>query len=285
MMIMVHQMRALGHDAKWAKNNAQICGAGNGYNIIVEGFTKSVVDIVAEMHRQGARFICLATEEPTERGFNHGTQPEMVKRQEVFPEAAKFFDGILHLVPGEHVTRWYSQFAPAAYADLGYAPSLIRYGTQFPEYDFGFYGSATPRRMSILKRLAKMVRKPKAVRLCADFKTQDERDVEMRKAKVIVQIRKFEAMGLVSSSRCNTAICLGRPVVAEPHDLCKPWDEVVTFTKSLDAFYSAALMARATWQGMHAAQLAKFKEKMSPQRCIGDALEAIGIPSPRAAAA
>jgi len=113
---------------------------------------------------QGARFLILATEEPTDKGFNHGTQKEMVVRQEIFPEAAKHCDGILHLVPGEHVTRWYSQFAPAAYADLGYARTLIRPDVIQPEFDFGFYGSLTKRRLKILKKLAAMVGTQKAVK-------------------------------------------------------------------------------------------------------------------------
>src|SRR5262249_43063308 len=149
---------------------------------------------------------------------------EMVYRQQTFPEAAKFCEGILHLVPGEHVTNWYGQFAPAAPIELGFAPTLVRINNVEPDYEFGFYGSLTPRRHSILKRLAKRVGKDKAVRLVVDFATQQERDDTMRRAKVIIQVRKFDSMGLVSSSRCNTALCLGRPVIAEPHLLSKPWD-------------------------------------------------------------
>ena len=274
-------MNALGHDAKWIPDNKLFAGAGNGINIVIEGFSPWSIEAMAAAHQQGARFLILATEEPTEKGFNHGTQKEMVVRQEIFPEAAKHCDGILHLVPGEHVTRWYSQFGvPAAYADLGYARTLIRPDAVQPEYDFGFYGSLTPRRLKILKRLAKMIGTVKAVKLVVDFKTQDERDREMQRAKVIVQIRKFEEMGLVSSSRCATALSIGRPVVAEPHDLSYPWNEVVTFAKTMDGFYSAALTARAAWRGVHAAQFAKFKEKMSPEVCVGRALRHVGIEAP-----
>lgn len=276
--IMGHQLRALGHRAVWDINKRTHFVAGDsGINIIVEGFTEPIVRIMAEAHAQGARFLILATEEPTSKGFNHGTQPEMVKRQVVFPEAAKFCEGILHLVPGEHVTNWYGQFAPAAYAELGYAPSLVRRNNVEPDFDFGFYGSLTKRRLKLLKRLANAMGTVKAVKVVSDFKTQDERDTQMRRAKVIVQVRKFEEMGLVSSSRCNTALCLGRPVVAEPHLLSKPWDEVVRFSQTIEGFIQSAIMVRTAWQGVYATQFEKFKEKMSPEICIGIPLRKIGL--------
>jgi hypothetical protein len=275
-----HQANALGHKCVWDTSNTKLVSGADGINVVVEGFTKDSIRVMADSHQQGARWIILATEEPSARGFNQGTQREMVWRQEKFPEAAKFCEGILHLVPGEHVTRWYGQHAPAAPIELGYAPTLVRINQQEPDYEFGFYGSLTPRRHSILKRLAKRVGSEKAVRLVVDFATQAERDETMRRAKVIIQVRKFESMGLVSSSRCNTALCLGRPVVAEPHLLSKPWDEVVRFSDTMEGFYNLCLMTRAAWRGVWATQFDRFKEKFSPEICVGRALEHIGVLSP-----
>lgn len=280
--IMGKQMRELGHKVVWDTNNRKaMLPKEMGYNFIVEGFTEPLVKVLGDMHAQGARFICIATEEPTPKGFNHGTQIEMVKRQEVFPKAAKYFDGIIHLVPGKHVADWYGQFAPTAYSELGYAKSLVRPDRIQPDFEFGFYGSLTPRRLKLLKRLAREVNKPNAVKIMADFRTQTERDQTMQRAKVIVQLRKFDSMGLVSSSRCNTALCLGRPVVAEPHELSEPWDQIVRFSKSTDSFINEALLVRAAWKGVHAAQMEKFKEKLPPEKCIGAALEQIGVLGPR----
>lgn len=273
-------LRALGHSIVWdPKNDKFLTGPGT-MNLIVEGFTDSFIEVIATAHAQGARFVILATEEPTARGFNQGTQPEMVMRQKTFPLGAKYADGILHLVPGDHVTQWFSQFAPTAYVELGYAPDLVRRAEPRgiePPFDFGFYGSMSKRRMQILKRLAKISGKEKAVRIMADFRTQDERDAAMREAKVIVQIRKFEAMGLVSSSRCNTALMIGRPVLAEPHLLSHPWDEVVTFTKTLEGFYDVARLMRFQWQSAHAAQFDRFKTMLTPEWCVGRALKQIGL--------
>lgn len=277
--IVGHQLRALGHEAIWDPRNAALLTGEGTMNVLVEGFTEQTVEVIRENYEKGARFICLATEEPTPKGFNHGTQPEMVRRQECFPLAAKYFEGVLTLVPGKHVTDWFSQFSPTAPIELGYAPKLVRPAgaTREPHYDFGFYGSLSPRRLKILKKLANLTGKQNAIRVVADFSTQVERDVGMMDAKVILQVRKFEQMGLVSSSRCNTSLCIGRPVLAEPHDLSKPWDEVVTFAKTMEHFYSMALMMRSNWRSAHAAQFERFKTIMNPQWCIGDALEKIGL--------
>jgi hypothetical protein len=282
------QIRALGHEAVLDKRNLEEDVGKHVYvtrpgsiNVLIEGFTPAWIEHLAQAKAQGARFMILATEEPTERGFNWGTQKEMVKRQEIFPEAAKLCEGILHLVPGEQVTRWYGQYAPAAQAELGFAPGLLRVvqGEPEPEYDFGFFGSVTNRRLRILKRLAKLTGRAKAVKVVADFLPGEERDRQMRRAKVIVQIRKFDSMGLVSSSRCNTALSIGRPVVPEPHDaeLSKPWDEVITFPRTMDGFYGTAIFARAAWRQVWNDQVSKFAKKMSPEFCVGEPLRRIGI--------
>ena len=144
--IMGQQLRALGHQAVLDPRNAKVETAlfvtqPGAINVLVEGFTPPWIGVIARARALGARFLILATEEPTPKGFNWGTQKEMVTRQEIFPEAAKHCDGILHLVPGEHVTQWYSQFCPAAQAELGYAPTLFRPQGPPPDFEFGFYGS------------------------------------------------------------------------------------------------------------------------------------------------
>ena len=290
--IISSQLLALGHTAAWDRSNDKMVDGGSGINILVEGFRAHHVEIVRQMHEAGARFVILATEEPTEKGFNHGTQKEMVERQEVFPLMAPYIEGIIHLVPGDHVTRWYSQFAPSAYTELGYAPRLMRDNTQItaknpdgtrrilpgPDYEFGFYGSLTPRRHKLLKKLAKKVmNSDKAVVMVVDFPSRAERDNEMRRAKVILQLRKFDEMGLVSSSRCNTALTIGRPVVSEPHELCRPWDEVVRFSRTQESFFDEALAVRAMWKGVYQHQLDKFRSIFPPEACIGKALEQLGI--------
>jgi hypothetical protein len=276
MAIIGKQLQALGHKVVWETSNEHWLTQDSGINLVVEGFIPASTDVIHRGYESGARFICIATEEPTLYGFNHGRDKEMIWRQVEFPNTAKYFDGILYLVPG--AGDWYKQWAPSAYVELGYAPSLVRTGDIIaPCFDFGFFGSLSRRRLRILKALAKYIGSEKAIRVEASFPDQVVRDRIMREARVIVQIRKHEEMGLVSSSRCNTALCLGRPVVAEPHLLSKPWDEVVKFSESSEAFFQDCLMARSSWQSLHYAQFMKFREKMTPDFCVGRALREIGL--------
>lgn len=282
--IISNQLMALGHTVHWDRDAKRIYRENEGTNFVVEGFTrgdKGSIKAIADAYNNGARFICIATEEPTPKGFNHGTSKEMAMRQDTFREAAPYLQGILYLVPGDYVHRWYNEQAPAEHIELGYAPTLLRADMGEPKWDFGFFGSASKRRLKILRTLANRVNGWNAVRTVFNFLPQEQRDAAMKECKVIVQVRKFEEMGLVSSSRINTSICIGRPVVAEPHLLSKPWDEVVDFTKTLDEFYMRCLAVKAAWRGVHEHQFEKFKTKLSPEFCIGLPLRKIGIESPR----
>lgn len=272
--IIGQQLRALGHDVEW--DDARYYEQGYGLNIIFESFNDDAIAELKRAHNMGCRFLMIATEEPTPKGFNYGATLHLKQRQECFPRAAELCEGILHLIPGEEVTRWYGQYAPAAQAELGYSPGIMKRETcPNPRWDFGFFGGMTPRRNKIVHKLNQKT--GGGVRTETMFRSQEERDAAMQTAKVIVQIRGQEYLGLVSSSRCVTSLALGRPVIAEPHKLSKPWDEVVSFATSLDHFYALAGLTRAMWRGVHAKQLEKFKAKLSPEFCWGEPLKKIGL--------
>lgn len=278
--IMGYQMIALGHAVKWSNDNFTT-GAG-ARNVVLESFADDPKTLLAmiEAHARGARFLIVATEEPTETGFNHGLEPAMIDRQNSFPAAAALCEGILHLVPGDHVTRWYSQFGkPAAYAELGYAPSLnpsTASKDDHPTNDFGFYGKMTWRRDQMLGRLERITGSKAVVIESLDV-PRATRDAFMRHAKVILQIRANEEWGMVSSTRCATALSMGRPVVAEPHPYCKPWDKVVHFSETVEAFYDDAIAATKVWRPLHDEQMQRFRDTLTPEVCIGEPLRQIGI--------
>jgi len=276
--IIEHQLRALGH--KVELSNDQFVLADEGVNLIFENFNPAATAEIAAAKADGARFLFVATEEPTPKGWNHGLITEALKRYNEFPNAAKHCEGILYLIPGAHVHAWYSQWAPSAFIELGYAPTLVRPAEPFePTFDFGFFGSMTQRRYKVLKRLSKYVGSQKAVRIESMFPTAEARDKVMREARVILQIRKDNRMGYVSSMRCNVALHLGRPVIAEPHDLAdqSPWSKIVKFSESSETFLQDALLMRCAWQGVHSAQFEKFRSVLTPQFCIGRALEEIRL--------
>lgn len=272
--IIGQQLRALGHEVDWDDKN--FLQEGHGLNILFESFNDDAIKEMRRVHDLGCRFLMIATEEPTEKGFNYGATLHLQQRQECFPRAAELVEGILHLVPGEHVTQWYGQHAPTAQAELGYSPGIMKPDRKpDPRWDFGFFGGLTRRRERIIKHLVRYAKG--GARTETMFRSQEERDAAMQDTKVIVQIRGQEYLGLVSSSRCVTSLSLGRPVVAEPHKLSKPWDEVVKFARTLDEFYAVAALTRTMWRGVYQSQLAKFKEKLSPEFCWGAPLRRIGL--------
>jgi hypothetical protein len=255
------------------------CVTSDIINVVFEGWIgQAAVDEMARAHALGGRFLIVATEEPTERGFNHGLDKSMAMRQEAFPHVARVAEAIWCLVPGTE--GWYGQYAPACALELGWARSLERRHPGEPNYEFSFFGSITRRRASILKNLARRYLGPRAV--CGtQFSKQARRDEQMSRGKVVLQIRAHEEMGLVSSSRCNTSLHIGRPVVAEPHARDSIWKEIVHFSPSLDAFYSDALTMRCMWRALHERQMRLFREALSPEQTVGRALREVGLAKTR----
>lgn len=271
--VMAAQIEAVGHAASIVQD-AKFIGPEEGVNAVFESFADPAypaLPTIAAARAAGCRFVYVATEEPTPAGFNHGYDPAMVRRQEAFEGACAHAEAILHLVPG--VTDWYARLAPAAHVELGHAPGLERMAEREPEYDYGFYGQVTSRRAEILGRLGA----GKVLAVSGIVRSQREVDAEMARARVVVQIRANPDMGLVSSSRLNTALHVGRPVVAEPHQRPGPWASIVHFARSLDAFYADAAAAVRDWRRLHAAQFSAFRATLTPEASIGAPLRAVGL--------
>jgi hypothetical protein len=289
-MTMANQLIALGHQAR-CTTEPDFIPAEAGWNVVLESFADdavivpfSIVPKIAEAHASGCRFICVATEEPGENGFNSALDPGMIRRQAAFPEAMRFFDAILHLVPGDRVTRWYSQFAPAAYAETGFAPASVLSDDVEPDHSFGFYGKMTWRRDQIIKTL-EAVTGEKVLQLTGLDTLMAERDAFMRRAKVILQVRANLEWQWVSATRCASALHFGRPVAAEAHDIKGPWEDILTFSAPdekekgfpASSFYHDVAAMAADWRGAHQAQMARFSAALPPERCVGQPLREVGI--------
>jgi hypothetical protein len=279
--IIGHQLMALGHEFIFdPQNPGYFLGKEQGYNIIIENFSETnILATISNVHMQGGRFIVVAMEEPTEgEGFNNSTSPEMIFRKQHFRLCKPYIDGVLHIVPGEHTFNWYSQYAPSACMELGYAPTLVRELPYLePAYDFGFFGTIHGRRNKILKDLDKRIGHSKGLLAIGSFPSPQIRDEEMRNVKVILNIRKRDNLGLISGCRCNTALCLGRPIVSEPYSNETPWDDIVSISKSDDSFIDEAIYVLSNWDFFHKKQFDLFKSKLTPEFCIGEPLRKIGV--------
>lgn len=269
-----HQLIALGHEVRWTEATDFV---GDGVNVVAESFADPrhpALPAIGEAHRRGCRFLYVATECPGAAAFNDAADdPGMRDRQAAFPEACAYASGILHLVPGAEVTAWYGRHAPAAYAELGHAPGLERATGEEPTLDFGFFGKRTVRREAILAWLQRRG----TIFNVFDFRPAEQRDADMRTTRVVVQVREHAETTVLSSSRCNTALHLGRPVIAEPHAEPGIWNEIVRFAPTLDDFVEEAASALPRWRELHQGQMERFRDLMTPERCVGEPLRRIGI--------
>ena len=68
--IMGAQMAALGHEVRWSDDSF----IEDGVNVVLESFADDPrpLELISAAHAAGRRFLCVATEEPTATGFNHG---------------------------------------------------------------------------------------------------------------------------------------------------------------------------------------------------------------------
>lgn len=280
--IMGRQMEALGHEVRgptsadpWPVATAKFLDPP-WVNVLLESFADDgTIPLIAAARDRGCRFLYVATELPTDRGFNGAYEPGMVRRQEAFPEAARCCDAILHLVSGDDVTRWYARFAPSAHAELGYAPGLQPLAADVePDFDFGFFGQTTWRRREILDSLGTVGSTVVEDRLCLP---RPERDALMRRARVILQIYRDPGWDYPSSTRCCAALAMGRPVIAEAHGRTDAWGEVVTFATGPDDFLRLAESARKNWRGLLDLQVERWRTLLPPTRCLEPALAAVGM--------
>jgi hypothetical protein len=270
--ILSSQLRELGHQTSESSQYEDISDENSDtLNVLYESFADPfTLEMIRSAFFLGSRFIYIATEEPTPSGtFNGRLDNAMDARQAIFPDAARYAETIWHLAPGSHITNWYGKFAPAAYVELGFAQELLFVGEDYPvpEFDYGFYGQLTPRRQSIINKIGGTWYILPFIKLSAA-----ERDTEMRRCCVIPQIRAHDSQGIISSSRCATALHMGRPVVAEPHVHSGEWKEVIDFSDSVESFYNDVRKVKDDWQDHYCAQLDRFRKRFSPDFCLGAAL-------------
>lgn len=270
------QMLDLGHDA----HRDDSCFLPPPVvNVMVEGFNAEINALIAAARAQeGIRLVIIATERPSTHGFNNQTKGEMVTRQVHFPAAAAQADALWPLVP-EAVEWMQRHHKRVAHLELGYSARRIIPQVGPAEYDFGFFGSLTPRRQGVLQDL---VRRGHRVFVTGprigkggqlELPSREERNELMQRCKIILQLKPADNWQIISSSRCNTAINLGRAVVAEPHNSNSAWKRIVRFSSTPFNFVKTAEKALEDYEGEWVRQFCRFKEILPPAACVGKVIE------------
>lgn len=62
----------LGHTIEWC--DTAMLNAPDTINLVFDGFHHTQVEFFRSFAAQGGKFVIIATEEPTEKGFNHGAK-------------------------------------------------------------------------------------------------------------------------------------------------------------------------------------------------------------------
>lgn len=287
------QLETLGH-------TVERCNAGyyatSAVNVVVEGFMADALpggnpemichylEEIRTARAQGARFVLLATEQPTSRGFNFGVVDDMVTRQAVLERHGRgLFDAIWSLVEGEDTLAWYRRLAPATFLPLGFAPQLVNRGLRgiVKDHDFGFYGSAPDggRRLRVLARFNDL---GFSVRIVRGFEDVPTRDREMARCHVLLQIKPNDQSELISSSRIATGLLIGAdsgglPIVAEYHKRAGIYANVIDMVRPGESFIRRAIQVRRTAPIVAARQFTAFQRLLSPEACVGRALRETGM--------
>ena len=252
--IIGNQLYALGHRASYVGPNAPFIGGDLGYNVVVGGFADAMGEKISTSHGNGARFLYLVT----------GRPPAFP------PPLVRCFDAALSMGLNAG-TRW---TRPVANIELGYAPTLMKLSpAAVPQYDVGFFGAMSRRRQKILKKMHQKINV-----LIVDGADQKMRDDAIYKVKIVLQLREIDDVPEpVSASECNTAMCLGRPVLADSHARTNAWGEIVNITSSMDDFYAECrAMVNGRWRDDYTQQFTKFA-KLTSEVCLGEPLRKIGI--------
>ena len=188
------------------------------YNVFSEGVSEVMrhPDRLHEMARAGYGLIALVTEEPTlvtGEGlvWNYMTTGTWERRAELFVQIAPALTAAWCYVPGAAaVLRRVVKNSSAV--DLAWGQRFNRpRPSQVPRFDFCFFGGMTPRREQLLGEIAKRYK----VDVIPHSTTLAKRDERIPHSKIVLDIKQYHWWDLVSSVRYVTALCCGRPVVAE----------------------------------------------------------------------
>lgn len=261
------QILDLGHTADRSDKSVRI----DAINIISEGFTELETQQFLSHKRQGLRFILLMPESLLNNSLNDFQTPVYQERYRQFMKVAPEADAIWCLVPGT-AAKLRDLNPNAVDVELGYSPRRRRELTKEPNYDFGFFGALTAFRRETLDEFR---RRGHSLLVSRKLAPPDERDRDVANCRVILHIRASGTWKIISSSRCSTALHVGRPVVSQPVASRSIWKRIIRFSGSHDSFFDEAARVAHQWELHWQRQFAAFQRLLPAERCIGPAVSAL----------
>lgn len=275
----------------------------NCYNIVFESFGEQSGPSTARQIDAGAKVICIVTENPTRNTWNNIKTGFYAERWGHFKRLAPRFHALWCLVPGAadklrymnrngvDIELGYSAIREKKFLDIPAVQAFNNSGTK-PLYDFGFFGGLTERRRRTFDRMREQgcnihmlskgitaeFLKDFDAALMADYVDPAKRNGAMLNCKVILHPAAHHKWGIVSNSRCVTALHLGKPVVCEP-TMPSIWQKIVAFSSGFDQpFIDLCKDVLNRWEQEREEQLARFRELLPSCVAIGHAMSALGEP-------
>lgn len=240
----------------------QLQEAGQGFTVSREFLPPPIFNLycesafepgyLIELSKAGYQLIVVLTEEPTlvsTEGlvWNYNTIEGWVRRAEDFVRTAPHLIAAWCYVVGSaaRISKW----VRAADIDAAYGPrfsrSLLR--NEDPVNDFCFFGRLTERRARIIEELRCGGH---SVDVIPHNSTLVQRDARIPMAKVVLDIKQEHWWQVASGMRYVTALCRGRPVIAEgrDHPSAETWNRVVHFVGPDKGFIVAARAMLQDWK-------------------------------------
>ncbi|PZO41446.1 MAG: hypothetical protein DCF19_09590 [Pseudanabaena frigida] len=232
----------------------------NAVNILWEyflpGFGKAIRDT-------GVVYGIVATEIPDGDGFNWRRDGEWCQRWQGFSEAAEGADFIWTMV--EETVPFYSQFAPTAYMELGFSQALVPLlKPSQREIDFGFWGLATPYRLSVIERLQKYVRVEWPQKLLSTSQLQDF----MSHIKIGLSFKQSDQWPVPSPTRLGRLLHARVGIAAERTRVTTRQSALVKTVPDGSDFVDFALeLLHGTWKEEAENAFEQYRQKL-PMRLI-----------------
>lgn len=234
------------------------------FNLFCEGTIGAPSARLAKLHEAGYQTVLLVTEKPTlvtSEGlvWNYHTgsdSDDWARRANEFYASAPYISAAWCYVPQS--TEAIRRFIPrVAEIDVAWGSRFLKPKDIEPRYDFCFFGSATERRIRVMKALS---RQGFSVDIIPHASVLDDRDARIPHSKVVLDIKQHHWWDLVSSMRYVVALGQGRPVVAEHREIQGEWAKIVRFCKDGE-FIANAISMLENWQAEYVRQLAALKAK------------------------